>query len=77
VNWPDLTGVKKAVNADTWGKPHHLNFQRWWLGHLPRNAGITDGFYNNWWRYVADYDAAVKALPPPDGRLHRPRRAMY
>lgn len=77
LNYPDLTGEKEPVNCDTWGEPYHLNFQRWWLGHLPRNAGITGGFYNNWWRYIVDYDAAVKALPPPDGLLQRPEHAMY
>jgi len=77
LNYPDLTGAKKPVNRDTWGKPHHLNFQRWWLAHLPKNAGVTDGFYNNWWRYIVDYDAAVKELPPPGGKLHKPAKAMY
>ena len=77
LNYPDLTGAKKPVNCDTWGKPHHLNFQRWWLAHLPKNAGTHDGFFNNWWRYVVDYDATVKELPPPGGRLHKPARAMY
>jgi hypothetical protein len=77
LNYPDLTGTKKPVNRDTWGKPHHLNFQRWWLAHLPKNADVTDGFYNNWWRYIVDYDAAVKELPPPGGKLHKPAKAMY
>lgn len=77
LNYPDLSGPPKPVSADTWGAPHHLNFQRWWLGHLPRNAGQTEGCHNNWWRYIADYDAAVKELPPPGGMLQRPRKAMY
>ncbi len=76
-NYPHLTGAKKPVNCDTWGRPHHLNFQRWWLDHLPKNAGVTDGFYNNWWRYIVDYDAAVKALPPPGGKPARAKTAMY
>jgi len=77
LDYPNLTGAKKPVNCDTWGRPHHLNFQKWWLGHLPQNTGTTDGFYNNWWRYIVDYDAAVQALPPPSGKLHRPAKAMY
>lgn len=77
LNYPELTGAKKPVNADTWGEPHHLNFQRWWLAHFPRNTGVTEGFSNNWWRYVVDYDATVKALPPPEGELRKARRAMY
>jgi hypothetical protein len=77
LNYPDLTGAKKPVNRDTWGKPHHLNFQKWWLAHLPRNTGTHDGFYNNWWRYIVDYDAAVKELPPTGGKLQRSKKAMY
>ncbi len=76
-NYPQLTGEKKPVNCDTWGKPHHLNFMRWWLNHLPKNAGVTDGFYNNWWRYVVDYDRAVEQLPPPGGKQHQAKTAMY
>ena len=76
-NYPRLTGAKKPVNCDTWGKPHHLNFMRWWLNHLPKNAGVTGGFYNNWWRYVVDYDDAVKQLPPPGGQPHKAKTAMY
>lgn len=76
-NYPNLTGEKKPVNCDTWGKPHHLNFMKWWLNHLPKNAGVTDGFYNNWWRYVVNYDRAVKQLPPPGGKPHKAKTAMY
>jgi len=77
LDYPHLTGEREPVNCDTWGKPHHLNFMRWWLNHLPKNAGVTDGFYNNWWRYIVDYDRAVERLPPPGGKLHKAKRAMY
>jgi hypothetical protein len=77
LNYPNFTGVRKPVNCDTWGKPHHLSFQRWWLAHLPKNSGTTAGFYNNWWRYIVDYDAAVAELPPPGGHREKLRKAMY
>ena len=76
-NYPQLAGTKKMVNCETWGKPHHLNFMKWWLNHLPKNVGTTAGFYNNWWRYVVDYDQAVQELPPPDGKPHKAKTAMY
>lgn len=77
-NYPQLTDVKKWVNRETWGGPqYHLNYMRWWLNHLPKAAGVTDGFYNSWWRYVGDYDAAVKDLPPPGGELRKAKVAMY
>jgi len=75
--YPYLKGVKTMVNCDTWGKPHHLNFMKWWLNHLPKNAGTADGFYNNWWRYAVDYDNAVKDLPPPGGKPDKAKVAMY
>ena len=31
-------------------RAHH----RWWLRHLPRAEGTTDGIANNWWKYVID-----------------------
>ncbi len=76
-NYPHLTGAKKIVNCETWGKPHHLKFMQWWLGHLPKTSGVTDGFYNNWWRYIVDYDDAVKELPPAGGELRKAKKAMY
>lgn len=76
-DYPNLTGAKKLVSCDTWGKPHHLNFMKWWLGHLPKNSGVTAGFYNNWWRYAVDYDRSVAELPPTGGKLQKPKKAMY
>ncbi|MEZ4499938.1 MAG: hypothetical protein R2839_07615 [Thermomicrobiales bacterium] len=36
-----------------WGEgdipQHHL----WWLSHLPKVPGETDGISNNWWEYIA------------------------
>lgn len=79
-NWlsfPNVNGPKKPVSSKTWGEPYHLNFQKWWLGHLPRNAGMTDGLYNNWWRYIVDHDNAVRTAPPPGGTLQKLKTAMY
>ncbi len=77
LNYPHLTGKKSMVSCATWGEPHHLNFQRWWLAHLPNNQGETDGFHNSWWRYVIDYDEAIRTLPPPGAKPAKARTAMY
>lgn len=77
LNYPDLTGPRKPVNCETWGKPYHLDYQKWWLAHLPRNAGSTGGYHNNWWRYVIDYDDAVTQMAPPEGTPQKPKKAMY
>ena len=76
-SFPHLTGRKKLVSCETWGKPYHLNFMKWWLNHLPRNPGVTEGFYNHWWRYIVDYDRTVAALPPAGGSLAKAKTAMY
>jgi hypothetical protein len=77
LNYPRLTGAKKLVNCEAWGGPdYHLNYMKWWLKHLPHAASSTEGFYDNWWQYVANYDEAVRTLPPPGGRLQPANNAM-
>lgn len=69
LNYPKLTGRTTAVNCESWGGPdYHLNYMKWWFARLPNAAGVTDGFCDNWWKYVIDYDATVKAQPPPGGK---------
>lgn len=50
--FPDLSAPPRLMEASAWGggdmRLHHL----WWLEHLPRAAGVTDGVLNNWWAYV-------------------------
>lgn len=77
LNYPHLTGKKSLVSCAAWGEPHHLNYQRWWLAHLPNNQGDSEGFHNSWWRYVIDYDQAIRALPPPGAKPAKARVAMY
>jgi hypothetical protein len=54
LNYPNLTGERRSVSSRDWGggsmRLHHL----WWLGHLPRSPGISDGVLNNWWHYILD-----------------------
>ena len=50
---------KRTINCQEWGY-NHIGYMRWWLNHLPRYTGVTDGVLNNWWYYVVDYDAAVE-----------------
>jgi hypothetical protein len=53
-NYPDLSGAARVMRAQEWGggemRAHHL----WWLDHLPRYMGETDGVANNWWSYILD-----------------------
>jgi hypothetical protein len=51
-NFPDLSALPRPMSCREWGdgdmRAHHL----WWLDHLPRVAGETDGIHNNWWYYI-------------------------
>lgn len=53
-SYPVLPGNARTVTSAEWGggdmRLHHL----WWLSHLPRVAGETDGVANNWWQYIVD-----------------------
>jgi hypothetical protein len=59
LNYPDLKGIKRKVDCKDWGceiRAHH----KWWFTRLPKAPGKKDGKWNNWWKYVFDYDNAVK-----------------
>lgn len=54
--YPDLSAPPRELRAAEWGggdmRLHHL----WWLDHLPRAAGSTDGVLNSWWQYALQPD---------------------
>jgi hypothetical protein len=75
---PNLPRQKRLLNAKSggWGPggaEHHV----WWMKHLPHASGVTDGFYNNWWEYIVNYDEALKQLPPPGGTFQKAKVARY
>ncbi len=51
LNYPDLTGTFVDINCSAWGCTT-VGYLEWWLHHLPRSTGRTDGKLNNWWAYV-------------------------
>lgn len=51
----DLATIRdkmRLVSARDWAHLHDPLI--WWLQHLPRNPGKTDGRWNDWTKYVAD-----------------------
>lgn len=58
LNYPNLTGAVESFNCSRWNCDYY-QFEKWWLSHLPRYEGKTDGKWNNWWRYVLDYEEAT------------------
>jgi hypothetical protein len=55
-NFPNFTGARKQVNCADWGNGDIRLHHKWWLSHLPKVAGETDGIDNNWWRYTIRVD---------------------
>ncbi len=70
LTYPKLDLKRKTVSRATWSKgpDHHLDYMKWYFGHLPRAAGVNDDKrQNNWYKYVFDfqgYDAKGQPLPP-------------
>jgi len=71
-NYPNFSGLIEKINCQTWGC-NAYGHKKWWLSHLPKYPGVKDSKYNNWWRYIADWDEAMLTLPTPspDPNSHR------
>ena len=52
LNYPNLTGVQRAVNCTEWDGDQR-KFIKWWFYHIPVKAGTNpeNGKYYNWWLY--------------------------
>lgn len=53
-NFPNFQGDLRQVDASEWGGGDLRAHHEWWLKHLPRVAGRTQGVPNNWWQLVMD-----------------------
>jgi hypothetical protein len=56
-NYPNFKGVVRQVNCAEWGNGDIRGHHMWWLKHLPKTAGSTNGIANNWWQYIMDVNA--------------------
>jgi hypothetical protein len=52
IHFPAAAGPARQVNSDEWGNGDIRLHHKWWLRHLPKVAGQTDGIANNWWQYI-------------------------
>jgi hypothetical protein len=68
---------KKLYHATSGSWEGIVGHHRWWMKHLPANAGVTEGFFNNWWQYIVNYDEAIQRLPPPNATFEKAKTAMY
>lgn len=53
-NFPNFKGVRRKVSARDWGYGDIRRHHKWWLKHLPKAAGQSNGISNNWWSYIMD-----------------------
>ena len=77
LTYPDLPRKKKLLNARTGGWEGIVGHHLWWMTRIPHRPGTTDGFYNNWWQYIVNYDEAIANLPPPGATFEKARIARY
>jgi len=77
LTYPTLPRQKKRLDAMSGGWDGIVRHHLWWMKRLPRHPGVTDGFYNNWWQYIVNYDEAIQKLPPPGATFLKAKRAMY
>ncbi len=61
LNFPNLTSQTETINCQAWNCTGY-GFKKWWFNHIPRYEGKTDGKWNNWWRYILDYEEATKVV---------------
>jgi hypothetical protein len=54
LNFPDFKGDIRDVTANEWGSGDIRAHHRWWLTHIPHQAGRKNGIHNNWWQYMLD-----------------------
>ena len=77
LTYPQLPRHKQRLNAVSGGWNGIVNHHLWWMKHLPHNSAVSDGFYNNWWEYIVNYDEAIRKLPPPGATFLKAKIAMY
>jgi hypothetical protein len=57
-SWPALSGSAQSIGCGPWGC-NERGFHMWRYDHLPHNAGTTQGFQNDWWKYAVDFNTYV------------------
>jgi len=49
----------RLLDARAWGNGDARAHHKWWLAHLPKAAGVTNGIANNWWKYFIDVNQPI------------------
>lgn len=51
-DYPPAPTATQALSCTAWGCTGY-GYIKWWLTHLPKAPGKTNGMWNNWWKYIA------------------------
>ena len=57
-NFPNVGSGVRQVSCSEWNC-NQRDYMKWWISHLPRNAGTADGYENNWWKYLIDFNQYI------------------
>ncbi|MEI6690371.1 MAG: hypothetical protein WCL07_01340 [bacterium] len=50
-NYPDVVSDPQPISCSKWSCDG-FGYKKWWLSHLPANAGSNNNIFNNWWTYI-------------------------
>jgi hypothetical protein len=50
-NYPPTSTTTASYSCTEWGCSGY-GYKKYWLAHIPKSAGSTNGKFNNWWRYL-------------------------
>ncbi|MFO0556893.1 MAG: hypothetical protein U0269_02625 [Polyangiales bacterium] len=55
LTYPTVTAPAQPTGCAAWGC-NEEGYQRWWLDHVPRADGMSNGLQNNWWKYIVGFE---------------------
>jgi hypothetical protein len=58
-NFPNFKNDVRPVDSGEWGNGDIRAHHTWWLKHLPKVAGRSEGVANNWWQYMLDPNLVI------------------
>jgi len=51
-SYPPAPATMQSLTCSVWGC-NGYGYLKWWLGHVPKVTGMTNGRHNNWWKYIS------------------------
>ena len=54
-DFPTLDGSARPITCEAWNCTQR-GYMTWWFRQLPDNRGMSDGYQNNWWKYLVGFN---------------------